>query len=456
MGGRILIVDDDETGAGHLRSALARRGYAVALVTSGVDALAWLREQPADLVLAHARMVPMSGTELCAALRVLQPELPTIVITGDSTLASAVAAIRAGVFDYVAKPIDLVALTVAIERAIGQVNLRRELAGLRDAPVAAPSVGALVGRSPAIRAVAEVVQKVADSDTTVLIIGESGTGKELVARALHDSSSRRDLPFAAINCGAVPGGLLESELFGHVRGAFTDAQRARTGLIAHAGAGTLFLDEIGEMSLEMQVKLLRVLQERRVRPVGGDEEQPFAARVIAATNRDLESAVVARTFREDLYYRINVVQIAVPPLRARVSDVLMLAQHFIAKIAARTGKGALGIGATAARLLLDYDWPGNVRELENCLERAVALCADDEIAAGHLPEKVRDAQRARLPVAVGAPAGIASLAEVEHRHVRHVLDAVGGNKTMAAAILGIDRRSLYRRLAEGSGRPEVA
>ncbi|MCE9575836.1 MAG: sigma-54 dependent transcriptional regulator [Deltaproteobacteria bacterium] len=447
-GGRILIVDDDVSCAGELRGALARRGYVVGVVASGADALAWLHEHPAELVLAHARMAPMSGVELCAELHVQRPGLPTIVVTGDSSLEGAVAAIRAGVFDYIAKPIDLVALTIAIERAIGQVTLRRELARVREQAAVKRPIASLVGTSAGIRGVVELIHKVADSDATVLIVGESGTGKELVARALHDSAGRRALPFAAINCGAVPAHLLESELFGHVKGAFTDAQRTRPGLIAGASGGTVFLDEIGEMSLEMQVKLLRVLQERRVRPVGSDEEVPFAARVIAATNRDLESAVAAHRFREDLYYRINVVQIRVPPLRARASDILLLAQHFIDKIAARSGKPAAALGAEAARLLLEYTWPGNVRELENCIERAMALCSGDEIEIAHLPDRIKQLHETHPPVTGASPLELLSLAELEHRHVRRVLEAVGGNKTMAATILGIDRRSLYRRLAE--------
>ena len=386
---------------------------------------------------------------MCAARRGKRPELATIVVTADGTVESAIAALRAGVADYIARPdVDVVALTVAIERAIGHVNLRRELARVRDDAAAKRPVANLVGNGAGIRGVVELIRKVADSDATVLIVGESGTGKELVARALHDTSARRAQPFAAINCAAVPAHLLESELFGHVKGAFTDAQRARLGLIAGASGGTLFLDEIGEMTLEMQVKLLRVLQERRVRPVGGDDEVPFAARVIAATNRDLESAVAGQRFREDLYYRINVVQIRVPPLRARVGDILLLAQHFIDKIAARAGKPPVGLGAEAARRLLEYGWPGNVRELENCIERAMALCGADEIEVAHLPERLREARDPAAPSAPGAPIELLSLAELEHRHVRRVLEAVGGNKTMAASILGIDRRSLYRRLAE--------
>ena len=448
VNGSILIVDHDVDGVAMLRAALRRRGYDVEAVGSGAEALGWLGAHQVDIVLAHLRMPGMSGAELCAALRGAHSEVLTIVVTGDGTLDGAIAAIRAGAYDYIAKPIDLEALAIAIERAVAHVTLGRELRRLRVVVEAARPIANIVGNSLALRKVVEIVHKVADSDATVLIVGESGTGKELIARAIHDASARRELPFAAINCAAVPPALLESELFGHVKGAYTDARRSRPGLFVQAGRGTIFLDEIGEMPPEMQVKLLRVLQERRVRPVGGEDEVAFEARVVAATNRDLESDVADKRFREDLYYRINVVQIALPPLRARPGDLLMLAQHFIHKIASRTGKPVVGVGAEAARVLVDYDWPGNVRELENCLERAMALTSHNEIALEDLTDKIRQHRRTILAIAPLAPGELISLEQVERRYVRQVLAAVGGNKTTAARILGIDRRSLYRRLED--------
>jgi len=444
--GRILVVDDDVDGATLLRGGLQRRGYQVHVIHTGETALTWLETHDVDVVIAHLRMSGMSGIALCNALHDAHPGVVTIVVTGDGALASAVAAIRAGAYDYVAKPIDLDVLVIAIERAVGHVTLGRELRRLRLVVAATQPIGSIVGDSAPMKKVVAVVHKVAASDATVLIVGESGTGKELIARAIHDDSPRRDRQFAAINCAAVPPLLLESELFGHVKGAFTDARRSRPGLFVQAQGGTVFLDEIGEMPLEMQVKLLRVLQERRVRPVGGEEEIPFDARVIAATNRDLEADVAEKRFREDLYYRINVVQIALPPLRARPGDLLALAQHFIQKIAARTGKPTVGLSTEAARVMVDYDWPGNVRELENCLERAIALTNFDQLAVEDLPEKMRLHRRAILATATGAPSELISLAEVMRRYVMQVLDAVGGNKTMAAHVLQIDRRSLYRRL----------
>ncbi len=282
----------------------------------------------------------------------------------------------------------------------------------------------------------------------MLITGESGTGKELVARAVHARSSRRGAAFVAINCAAMPATLLESELFGHVRGAFTDAKQSRPGLFLQANGGTVFLDEVGEMPLEMQAKLLRVLQERKVRPVGGDSEVSFDTRVLTATNRDLESEVEANRFRQDLYYRINVVHIALPPLRARREDILTLAQHFLSKYATISGRKVVGIGSPAAQKLLDYDWPGNVRELENCVERAVALTRMSEIGLDDLPDKIREHKSDRLVLSSDNLAELVTLSEMEQRYIRHVLSAVGGNKSQAARVLGIDRRSLYRRLEE--------
>src|SRR5207237_1427511 len=294
-----------------------------------------------------------------------------------------------------------------------------------------------VGSSPSSRELKGLIDQVAENDATILITGESGTGKELVAKAIHDRSVRKDQPFVAVNCAAMPAPLLESELFGHVRGAFTDAKRSRAGLFVQAGAGTIFLDEIGEMPIEMQVKLLRVLQERKVRPVGGDEEVPFEARVVTATNRDLETEVEDKRFREDLFYRINVVAIPVPPLRARAGDILLLAQYFLKRIAGRTAKPVQGISGPAARLLMDYDWPGNVRELENCMERAVALCRLDEITVDDLPVKVQEHPSSKIVITTESPGELITLDEMERRYVRQVLNAVGGNQTHAARILGI-------------------
>jgi two-component system response regulator HydG len=286
---------------------------------------------------------------------------------------------------------------------------------------------------------------VADSDASVLITGESGTGKEVVARALHRQSGREG-PFVAVNCAAMPEALLESELFGHVRGAFTDAKDSRPGLFVQAHRGTLFLDEIGDMPMGLQPKLLRVLQERTVRPIGGAAEVPVDVRILAATNRDVESAIEEKRFREDLFFRINVIHIPLPPVRARVGDILPLAQRFIVQIAARAGKNVTGISPPAAAKLVAYPWPGNVRELINCVERAVALTRHEQIVVDDLPEKVQDHKSSQLVLGGDDPSELLPMDEVEKRYILRVLDAVAGNKTAAARILGFERKTLYRKL----------
>jgi two-component system response regulator HydG len=443
----ILVVDDDVDTASIFRDALRERGFAADYVTSAEECLAWVRSHRVDLVVTDFQMPGMNGVELVTQLRESDPDLLSIVITGVGGLDAAIAAIRAGAYDFITKPVKMDALSIAISRAVEHISLKRELRRLRSSK---PDVGndGIVGSSTAMKQTLELVRRVADSDATVLITGESGSGKEVVARAIHNLSPRKDQPFVAINCAAMPAPLLESELFGHVRGAFTDAKHARTGLFVQAQGGTLLLDEIGEMPLEMQVKLLRVLQERTVRPVGADHEIPVHARIIAATNKDLEVAVEEKRFREDLFYRINVVAIPVPPLRERQGDILVLAQFFLRRIAERAGKPVDGISEPAARLLVEYDWPGNVRELENCMERAVALSRLDQVTVDDLPSKLQESREAKMVIATSSPTELVTLDEMERRYARYVLAACGGNKTQAARILGMNRRSLYRRLQD--------
>jgi two-component system response regulator HydG len=288
--------------------------------------------------------------------------------------------------------------------------------------------------------------KLADSDASVLVTGESGTGKEVVARALHRMGRRRNGPFIAINCAAMPEALLESELFGHARGAFTDARSSRTGLFVQSDGGTLLLDEIGELPMSLQPKLLRALQERHVRPVGGDSEVAFDVRLVCTTNRDLEEAIEEERFREDLFFRVNVVHVQMPPLRARGTDVLLLAQHFLVRYATQAGKQVVGISPAAAERLMAYTWPGNVRELQNCIERAVALTTFEQIAVDDLPEKIRAYRRSHVIVASDDPSELVPLEEVERRYILRVVEAVGGNKTLAAQVLGMGRKTLYRKL----------
>jgi DNA-binding NtrC family response regulator len=447
MEGTILLVDDEQEARELLVDALTRRGFDAQAVASGSEALDRLQRSDVDAVLTDVRLGGMSGIELCRRLREARPDLPAIVMTGHADMDVAISAIRAGAYDFISKPVHMESLVLALHRAIHHHHLTSEVKRLRAGGVGTPPRG-IIGESAELRRVLQLVEQVAESDATVLITGESGTGKELIARALHERSARAHAAFVAVNCAAIPGNLLESELFGHVKGAFTDAARTRPGLFVQASEGTLFLDEIGEMPLETQPKLLRALQERRVRPVGSDEEVAIDVRVIAATNRDLQAEVTAGKFRADLYYRINVVRVDVPPLRQRPGDTLALAQHFLRRHAERHGKQLVGISPAATRRLLDYSWPGNVRELENCIERAVTLSRGSMIDLEDLPDAIRHHSappRAPAPSETAAPE-LVSLEEAERRYIQRVLAACTGNKSRAARVLGIDRRSLYRRL----------
>jgi two-component system response regulator HydG len=392
----------------------------------------------------------MSGLELCARVAENRPDVPVIVITAFGTVDHAIGAIRAGAYDFIIKPFDTEVLSFALERALQHSRLREEVKTLRRVVADASHFGSLIGTSSAMGSVYDLLGRIADSPATVLVTGESGTGKEVAARALHERGPRKGKPFVALNCSAVPEQLLESELFGHARGAFTDARAARAGLLLQANGGTLLLDEIGDMPLALQPKLLRALQERTLRPVGGDEEVPFDVRVIATTNRDLRALVEEERFREDLYFRINVIHVEMPPLRARGGDVLLLAQHFIDVHAARAGKQVKGLSPGAAEKLLAYSWPGNVRELQNSIERAIALTQHDRIVVEDLPETVRAYKRSHVLIATDDPSELVPLSEVERRYVLRVLEAVGGNKTSAAQILGMTRKTLYRKLEEYS------
>ena len=451
---KILIVDDEpefcEMAAVWLRS----EGFAPEISTTPEDALTIVGVDDVDVVLTDLHMDSMTGLEVCQRVHAQHPDVPVIMITAFGSLESAVGAIRAGAYDFVTKPCTKQQFLVSVRRAAERRALHREVRQLRARLEQAKGLDEMLGESPSMRKIYDLVGRVADTETTVLLTGESGTGKELVARALHRYSRRKDKPFVAINCAALPATLLEAELFGHLRGAYTDARQDRRGLFQQASGGTLFLDEIGEMPGEMQAKLLRALQDRSVRPLGGEREEPFDVRLIVATNRDLDSAVDQGRFREDLFYRINVVRLEMPPLRSRGNDVLLLAQAFVGRANARTGKSVLGLSHDAAHRLKEYDWPGNVRELENCIESAVAMSTSDELGLEDLPERIRRFRADDFTVQTTDPAELPSLAEMERRYIFRVLKSVGGNKSAAAKVLGFDRRTLYRKL-DGYGSEEA-
>jgi len=446
MNGRLLIVDDDPAMGRLLHDDLARRGHEGITHTSAEAAFEQFLREEFDTVITDLKMPGLDGIEFCRRLVENRPDVPVIVITAFGSLDAAVEAIRAGAYDFVTKPIERDMLAIAVNRALQYRDLHEQVRRLREADTQSAQFHEFVGNSPVMRRLFDQIDRLADHEVPVLITGESGTGKELVARALHRHSGRRAGPFVAVNCAALPESLLESELFGHVKGAFTGAGEDRQGLIARADGGTLFLDEVGELPLPLQPKLLRTLETGAVRPVGADRDHHCDIRLISATNRDLADAVDRQTFREDLYYRINVVHLYVPPLRSRGTDVLRLAQHFLDEITERTGKPIRGLAPAVAEKLLAYRWPGNVRELRNAIERSVALARFETLAVEDLPEAVREYRGSRVVFGGEDPEALLSLEQVERVYVEHVLQTVEGNKSLAARILGLDRTTLYRKL----------
>ncbi len=436
---RILVVDDSLDTLEIVRRHLERAGYGVLTAASVTEAHERLAEGPVDLVITDLKMPGTGGLELVRWVRENLPEAEVMMITGYASVEGAVEAVKSGAGEYLAKPFTDKELLAAVERALE--TRRRRLAALAP-PLETEALPGLVGESPPMRELYRDILKAARSDATVLILGESGTGKELVARAIHYRSSRSRAPFVPINCGAIPETLLESELFGHVRGAFTGAGAARAGFFQTADRGTVFLDEVGELSLAGQVRLLRVLQDGEVCMVGSDRPRKVDVRVVAATNKDLARLVGQGRFREDLYYRLNVVVLEVPPLRRRGEDVLLLAAHFVHRFAAEQGREAPRFSDRVLERFLEYDWPGNVRELENLVQRLVIMCEGDVVEVSDLPRWLR------TPSAEPAGPVLRPLAEVEREHIRAVLDAVGGNRTRAAEILGIDRKTLRRKLSD--------
>ena len=448
MNGKVLIVDDERSMCDMIAKHLKIREFEFESCTSPVEAIEKIRAGEFDVVLSDVNMPGMTGIELCQCSLESRPDLPFIVMTAFGSLETAVEAIRAGAFDFVTKPIEMDLLFMSLERAIEHRRLHQTIKQLSEEVDSAKGFGEIVGKSPVMQKLYSQLSRIMDSDTSVLLTGESGTGKELVARSIHSSSHRADKPFVPVNCGALPEALIESELFGHAKGAFTDAKTDRKGLFAEADGGTIFLDEIGELPVQMQVKLLRALEERKARPVGGDKEVSFDVRVISATNQDLEQRIEENEFREDLFYRINVLQLVLPPLRSRGTDVVALANVFLDRFSKEAGKAIQGIAENAAAKLLAYNWPGNVRQLRNVIERAVALARLDTITIDDLPEKILEHRDDRLIVGGHDPDELTSLEDVERRYILHVLKAVDGNKTVAAKTLGLDRKTLYRKLAQ--------
>jgi two-component system response regulator HydG len=435
---RILVVEDDREMLAVLRRHLEMEGFSVRTATSGPEAIDALGREDYHVVLTDLVLNNGDGIEVLGAARHQRPDARVLLMTAFGTLESAIEAIRQGAYDYLTKPFKLGEVTLAVNRALEDRRLRRENERLRAELEQEQGLGRILGSSPVIRAVVEQIEAVADSDASVLLLGESGTGKELAARALHWGSSRRGEPFVAVNCGAIPENLLEAELFGHEKGAFTGADRKRQGLFAAAHRGTLFLDEVAELPVALQVKLLRAVQERAVRPVGSTALVSVDVRLISASNRDLPSLVQQERFREDLYYRLAVVPIRLPALRDRLEDLQMLAERFLERAARRLGKRLAGFSEDAALWMAAHRWPGNVRELENIVERAAVLAKGSTITRNDLGTE--------FALTGGQPSLRPTLDNLEQQYIERVLQETGGDKQAAARILGVSVRTLQRRV----------
>jgi len=442
----ILIVEDDAEMREMLREALVDDGYTVETAPGGRAGIERVKRGGVDLVISDVKMPDLDGLDMLREIKAQDPSPYVITVTAFGSIDTAIRAVKLGAFDYITKPFEVDQLILAVEKALAERELRTEVQRLREEVTRSYKFDNIIGRSPQMQEVFDLIRRLANSAASVLITGESGTGKELVAKAIHYHSPRKSRPFVAVNCAAIPDTLLESELFGYKRGAFTDARTDRQGLFVEAADGTIFLDEIAELSPALQAKLLRVLQEREIRPLGATRSEKVDVRVVAATNRELEARMKDGSFREDLFYRLNVIQIHLPALRERAEDILPLAEHFLITVATKAGKPVRGFAEAAKKALLAYSWPGNVRELENVVERAIALAEGPQVGLDDLPSQVRERRNQDI-LAVALARGL-TLAELEREYIQRVLAAEGGNKTRAALRLGLDRKTLYRKLEE--------
>jgi DNA-binding NtrC family response regulator len=444
----LLIVDEERNVRNSCREIAQSLGFATQVAETIEHAYTTLDTAHVDVVLLDLRLPGGGGIEALTEIKRRRPDIVVIVMTGFATVQSAVQAMKAGAYDYITKPFNFDELRMVLDRATAYVKLTFENRLLREQVRSRQGFGALVGHAPAMEKLYRIIAKAAHSTHPVLILGESGTGKELVARSVHYNGDYRDKPFVAIDCGSLVPTLIESELFGYVKGAFTGAARAKEGLMAAAEGGTIFLDEIGELPVDLQAKLLRAIQEREIRPVGSTRTVPINVRILAATNRDLEQAVQQGTFRRDLYFRLNVLTLRIPPLRERKEDIPLLIGHFLEKLNSARGDHH-SVGDDALRLMLHYDWPGNVRELENCLERSCTTCSLPTIHIADLPTQLRDFEQTRVvPPSLANGEGIKPLAELEKQAILHAIHAFHGDKLEAARQLGIGKTTLYRKLKE--------
>lgn len=448
--GSIVVIDDDPEMRSMVTDHLVRQGYQVKNFSNGLDAVKYLSSSALDalgteLVLTDLRMPDLDGLDVLQQIRRLPNQFPVIIMTAFATVDTAVEGLRKGAFDYITKPFKLAELSLTIERALSFYRIKQQNKVLSSEIKKNWNRNSIVGKSSAIQTVFDIIERVGPSSSNILVTGESGTGKEVVARSLHNASPRADKTFIAINCTAIPEALMESELFGHTKGSFTGATADKKGLFEEAQGGTIFLDEIGDMDLALQAKLLRVLQERTIKPVGGNQFKSIDVRVIAATHKDLKAAIANKTFREDLYYRLAVIPVVMPPLRHRPEDIPLLANHFLRKYSALNNNKTVAFTQEALRKLMNFSWPGNVRELENMVERLVVMARGSQIDATDIP----NTDQSSFEQFYGQSTNDSpTLEQLEKRYIQLILDKTGGKKEKAAQVLGINRRTLYRKEKE--------
>ncbi|MDY6854531.1 MAG: sigma-54 dependent transcriptional regulator [Thermodesulfobacteriota bacterium] len=444
---RILIVDDEEVIREGCCRVLSKEDYKVKSIASGKDGLRLAKESPFDLILLDLKMPDIDGLEALSFFKEQDPDVVVIIITGYPDVQTAVNAMKLGAYDYISKPFTPEALRLIVKRGLEKRTLILENKYLKEKLNVTNQSEQIIGKSEPMQRIYGMIRKIAPTDSTVLVTGESGTGKELIAKAIHAHSLRRDNEFVAVDCGALVETLLESELFGHVKGSFTGATQTKHGSLELANGGTFFFDEVSNLSLNMQSKLLRVIQEREIKPVGSEKKVPIDVRIIAATNQDLRNAIKEKTFREDLYYRLSVFPIRLPPLKERAEDIPLLVEHFVNKYNKKKRKLSIRVAQETMDLLLRYTWPGNIRELGNTIERAMILTDDGIILPEDLPWYIRDQREDKGGI---LSKGLVSLQEVEKMHIEYVLDKTRWNKSKTAEILGIDRKTLYQKVKKYS------
>ncbi len=445
-GHKILVVDDDLEMCGMLSDVLKEEGFFVTTTGDSLEASKILKREEFDVLVTDLKMKGLKGLDLLEGVNKVAPMTPVIIITAFGTIESAIKAMKMGAYDYITKPFQMDEIVLTVRKALENRLLKKEVIRLRKEVESRYDFHQLIGKSPSMQKIYDLIERISDSSSNVLITGESGTGKELVAKAIHYNGVRKEGPFVAINCAAIPETLLESELFGYKKGAFTDAKSDKKGLIFEANEGTLFLDEITEMPLTLQAKLLRVIEEREVRPLGDTNSYPIDVRIISTSNRDIASLIQQGRFREDLYYRLKVIDIEMPPLRERKEDIPILVQHFIHKFSKELKKAVSSVSEDALKILLNYFWPGNVRELENITQRAITLSQHEVILPDDLPASIIQKTDEKLfEKAMGEKF---TLDQLEKEYIRRVLVETGGNKSKAAERLGLDRKTLYRKLEE--------